>query len=289
MEIGIGLPAVIPETPGGLILNWARRADVGPFSSLGLVDRLVYSNYSPLIALAGASGATGRIRLMTAVLLVPLYNTGVLAKELASLDALSNGRLTVGMGIGSRKDDFLAAPASFEDRGKRFERQIEEMKRIWKGERLNDEVGPIGPEPVQPGGPPILIGGRSSAALQRVARLGDGFISGSGGPAAARQAYDVVEKAWRGQKRSGKPRFVACTYYGFGPTADLDAREYIIHYYGFELGERMLPSIPTTPDKIKDTIRAYNDIGVDELILWPTATYVEQVPRMADLVSQFAP
>ena len=289
MEIGIGLPAVIPDTPGKLILDWARRADMGPFSSLGLVDRLVYPNYSPLITLAGAAGVTMRIRLMTTVLIAPMYNTGILAKELASLDALSEGRLTVGLGIGSRKDDFLAAPASFEDRGKRFERQLEEMKRIWAGEPLNAQVGPIGPPPVQPGGPPILIGGRSLVALQRVARYGVGFISGGGGPAAARQGYEIAEKAWRDQKRSGKPRFVACTYYGIGPNAVNDAREYIFHYYGAEFGERMLPSIPTSPNAIKETIRAFAGIGVDELILWPTAAYVEQVPQMADLVSEFVP
>ena len=287
MEIGIGLPAVIPDVPGKLILDWAQRADTGPFSSLGLIDRLVYPNYSPLIALTGAGAVTLRIRLMTTVLLAPLFNTGVLAKELASIDALTGGRLTVGVGIGSREDDFLAAPASFKDRGKRFDHQLAEMKRIWAGDRLSAEVGPIGPTPVQPGGPPILIGGRSPVALQRVARYGVGFISGGGGPAAARQNYDIAEKAWRDQGRSGRPRFVACTYYGLGPTATNDAREYIIHYYGPQYGQMLLQSLPTTPDQIKDTIRAFADIGADELILWTTAMYVEQVPQMADLVSEF--
>ena len=287
MEIGIGLPAVIPDTPGKLILDWAWRADAGPFSSLGLVDRLVYPNYSPLITLAGAAGITLRIRLMTTVLLAPLYNTGILAKELASLDALSSGRLTVGLGIGSRKDDFLAAPASFEDRGKRFDAQLAELKRIWRGDRLSAEVGPIGPEPVQPGGPPILIGGRSPVALQRVARYGVGFISGGGGPAAARQGYEIAAKAWSNQGRSGRPRFVACTYYGIGPNAVDRAREYLLHYYGPQYGQMLLQSVPTTPDQIKDTIRAFADVGAYELILWPTTMDLEQVDPMADLVSGF--
>lgn len=287
MEIGIGYPANIPGTPGTLLLDWARKADLGPFSSLGLIDRLVYPNYSPLIALAGAGAVTLRIRVMTTVLLAPLYNTGVLAKELASLDALTNGRLTVGLGIGSREDDFLAAPASFNNRGKRFDAQLAEMKRIWAGEPLSAEVGPIGPRPVQPGGPPILIGGRAPAAIQRVARYGAGFISGGGGPAAARQNYDIAQNAWREQGRPGQPRFVACSYYGLGPNALDRARETITRYYGPQYGGMIVQSLPTTPEAIKDTIRAFADTGADELILWPTNTDLDQVDRVADLVSAF--
>jgi alkanesulfonate monooxygenase SsuD/methylene tetrahydromethanopterin reductase-like flavin-dependent oxidoreductase (luciferase family) len=289
MDIGIGLPAVIPDTPGKWILNWAVRAEMGPFSSLGLIDRLVYPNYSPLIALTGAGAVTQRIRLMTTVLLVPLHNTGVLAKELASIDALTDGRLTVGVGVGSRKDDFLAAPASFEDRGKRLESQLDEMKRIWSGERLSAEVGPIGPQPVQPGGPPILIGGRDPVAIRRVARWGVGYIT-SARPTEARQSYDIALKAWQDAGRLGRPRFVACSYYGIGPDADVVAKEYIYDYYGANpYAEAIVKSVPTTPHAIKETIRAFIDVGADELILWPTSALVEQVDQMTDVVSEFVP
>jgi alkanesulfonate monooxygenase SsuD/methylene tetrahydromethanopterin reductase-like flavin-dependent oxidoreductase (luciferase family) len=290
MEIGIGLPAAIPDAPGGLILDWARRADLGPFSSLGLIDRLVYSNYSPLITLAAAGAVSLRIRLITTVLLTPLYNTGVLAKELASIDALTGGRLTIGVGVGNRKDDFLAAPAPFEHRGKKLDSQLDEFRRIWSGERLSAEVGPIGPQPEQPGGPPILIGGRSPVALRRIAHPAvAGYISGSGGADAAKQNYDIATRVWSDAGRPGKPRFVACAYYGIGPDAELFARDFIVHYYGLQYGETILRSLPTTPDAIKDTIRAYMDLGVEELILWPTAMFVEQVEQMADIVSEFVP
>ncbi|HKS68834.1 MAG TPA: LLM class flavin-dependent oxidoreductase, partial [Ktedonobacterales bacterium] len=106
MRVGIGLPASIPGVQGRLLLDWAQRADAGPFASLGIIGRLVYPNYDPLIALAGAAGVTVRIRLMTTVLLAPLRNTAILAKQAASLDALSGGRLTLGLGVGAREDDF---------------------------------------------------------------------------------------------------------------------------------------------------------------------------------------
>src|SRR5260370_2530319 len=164
MKIGIGHPATIPGAKGQLILDWARRADAGPFSSLGSLDRLVYPNYDALITLTASAAVTQRIRLMTTVLLVPLHNAGILAKQAASMDAISGGRLTLGVGVGAREDDFRAASASFHDRGKRFEAQLDTMKRVWSCQPLAEDVGPIGPAPVQPGGPELLIGGYSPPA-----------------------------------------------------------------------------------------------------------------------------
>ena len=136
MEIGIGLPATIPGVKGQLVLDWARRADAGPFSSLGVLDRIVFPNYEPLATLAAAAAVTQRVRLMTTVLLTTLRNAGVLAKEAATIDVLSNGRRTLGLGIGAREDDFRAAPAPFRNRGKHFEEELALMKRIWSGEPL---------------------------------------------------------------------------------------------------------------------------------------------------------
>ena len=184
MKIGIGFPANIPGVEGHHLIEWAKKADAGPFSSLGLIDRLVYPNYEPLIAFAAAAGATQRIRLTTSVLLAPLRNAALLAKQAASLDALSGGRLTLGLGVGAREDDFQAAEVSFHRRGKIFDEQLATIQRIWSGERLNEAVGPIGPAPAQAGGPEILIGGYAPAAMQRLGKWGNGYVSGGGGAGA---------------------------------------------------------------------------------------------------------
>jgi alkanesulfonate monooxygenase SsuD/methylene tetrahydromethanopterin reductase-like flavin-dependent oxidoreductase (luciferase family) len=286
MEIGIGLPSVIPDTPGTLLLHWARKAELGPFSSLSTIDRVVFPNYSPLIALAGVAAITQRLRLMTSVLLAPLYQTALLAKEAASLDALSGGRLTLGLGIGGREDDYLAVGTSFHDRGKRFDDQLAEMKRIWSGERLSGEVGPIGPTPVQPAGPPLLIGGYTPIAIQRVARWGDGFLSGGRGPSQASQNYKIAEQAWVAAGRTGKPRFVAATYFALGPNGAESAARFIGSYYSY-MGpavENMVQTVPSTPEALKNAIQTFTDIGVDELLLWPTSMDLEQIDRVTDLV-----
>ncbi len=286
MLIGIGLPASIPGATNKLILDWARRADAGTFSSLGIIDRLVYPNFESLITLAAVAGVTRRIRLMTTVLIAPLRNTGVLAKQAATLDALSGGRLTLGLGVGGREDDYRAAPADFKNRGRRFEEQLTTMQRVWSGKPLDAETGPIGPTPAQQGGPEVLIGGYSPRAIQRVGRWGDGMIlGGSGDPKVARQLYGIAEQSWQAAGRSGKPRFVACMYYGLGPNAKERAGAYIRDYYAF-MGQRadlMANAIPSTPEAVKGVIQTFTDVGVDELIFWPCIPDLDQVDRLAEL------
>ena len=286
MKIGIGHPGTIPGVQGQLILEWARRADAGPFSSLGSLDRLVFPNYNSLITLTAAAAVTQRIRLMTTVLLVPLHNTGMLAKQAASLDALSGGRLTLGVGVGSRADDFQASPASFHDRGKRFEEQLDTMQRIWSGQPLANDIGPIGPPPVQPGGPELLIGGYSPTAIQRVGRWGVGYVAGGAPPPMARQGYAVAEQAWTAAGRAGKPRFVAAAYFGLGPNAAERAGVYLRTYYAImgQRAELIASSVPSTPEAVKGAIQAFADVGVDELMCWPCIPELDQVDRLAELI-----
>lgn len=287
MQVGIGLPATIPGVTGEVILEWARRADAGPFSTLGILDRLVYPNYEPLVTLAAVAGATTRIRLTTSILIAPLRNAGILAKQAASVDALSGGRLTLGLAVGGREDDYRVAAASRGNRGRRFDRQLAVMKRIWAGEPAADGVGPVGPPPVRPGGPELLIGGRSPEAVRRVGLWGDGYIAGGGGPKAARESYAMAEESWKAAGRSGRPRFVGLMYYFLGEAKVEQGRSYFADYYGFGgpgAAERA-KAIPYTPEAVRDAIRGFGEVEMDELILFPCVAEPDQVDRLAELVA----
>ncbi len=286
MKIGIGLPATIPGTEGTRILDWAKKADKGPFSSLGILDRLVYPNYEALITLAAVAGVTQRIRLITTVLLAPLRNPALLAKQAASLDALSGGRLTLGLGIGAREDDYLAASVPFKKRGKLLDEELETLTKIWSGQPLNDKIRPFGPTPFQSGGPEILIGGYSPAAIQRVGRWGNGFIAGGRDPKGTQQFFQLAEETWKGAGRPGKPRLVGCFYYALGPEAKERAGAYLRNYYTYlgQTVETMINNLPMTIDAIKARIQAYADIGADEVIIWPCTTDLEQLDQLAELV-----
>ena len=108
MDIGIGLPNAVSNTTRQQLLDWARAAESAGFSSLGTIDRIVYPNYEPLIALSAAAAVTERIRLATTVMLGPLrMNAALVAKQVLSLDAVAGGGRTVlGIGLGGREDDY---------------------------------------------------------------------------------------------------------------------------------------------------------------------------------------
>ena len=154
----------------------------GRLQHLGHIGRLVYPNYDDLIALAAAAAVTERIRLTTSILIAPLHaNTALLAKQAASLDRLSGGRLVLAVGLGGRDDDYEASGLPTTGRGRRLEELLEELKRIWSGEERG-YAGAIGPTPAREGGPELIVGGHDEAALRRAARFGDGWIMGGGTP-----------------------------------------------------------------------------------------------------------
>ncbi len=181
MRIAIGLPSRVPAASGDLMLEWATRAEQGPFSSLVVTDRVVSQSLEPLTVLALAAGATRRIRLMTSVVIGPTRETTLLARQAATLDVISGGRLTLGIGIGVRKNDYTATGFDFHRRGKRGEEQLTLLRRLWSGEALSSDVSAIGPTSPRAGGPEMLIGGYVPAIVQRIAKWGDGYMAPGGG------------------------------------------------------------------------------------------------------------
>jgi alkanesulfonate monooxygenase SsuD/methylene tetrahydromethanopterin reductase-like flavin-dependent oxidoreductase (luciferase family) len=180
MKIGIGLPNTVPGTEGGDMRDWAIRAEAAGFSTLGTIDRIVYGNHEPLTALAYAAAVTERIGLLTSILIAPLRpNTALLAKQAASVDVLSGGRLTLGIAVGGREDDFDAGGVEFHRRGAIFDRQLDEMQRRWKGEKVGI-AGGVGPQP-RDGRPEVVIGGSSAPSFRRAAQHA-GWMMGGGPP-----------------------------------------------------------------------------------------------------------
>src|SRR3954452_5353657 len=194
MDVGIGLPSTIRGTSGAQIVEWARRAEARGFSSLGTIDRVVYANYEPLTALAAAAAVTERIKLATTILIAPLRVSGaMLAKQAASVDALSGGRLVLGVAVGGREDDFEVAGADFSGRGKALDGMLAEWREIWDG----DAIGPAAH-------PSVIIGGSSGAAFRRAAAH-DGWIMGGGSPDQFREGLAKLRAAWEAAGRDGRP------------------------------------------------------------------------------------
>jgi alkanesulfonate monooxygenase SsuD/methylene tetrahydromethanopterin reductase-like flavin-dependent oxidoreductase (luciferase family) len=275
MNVGVGLPTTVPGTDGGLLLEWARRAEAGPFSSLATLDRLVYDSFEPFAALAGAAGATSRIRLATMIAIGPLRPTALLAKQAASVHGLSGGRLTLGLAVGARLDDYEAAGVEHRGRGRRLSEQLAYLR----GAVDADKVGPARD------GLELLVGGLSGQAYARMARYADGYAHNGGPPRAFAAASARAEAAWRDLGRPGRPRLWGQGYFALGDTERGNA--YLRDYYAFTgpFVERIVAENLTSARAVKDFVRGYEEAGCDELVLFPTVADLAQLERLAEAVA----
>ena len=277
MEIAIGLPNAVPGTTGEELVEWARRAERRGFSSLGTIDRVTYPNYEPLVALSAAAAVTERIGLVTAVLLAPLRGDGaMLGKQALSLNALSGGRLTLGLGLGGRDDDYAAVGgADMGSRGSDMDAILARLEQVWADAAIGPDVAP----------PTLVIGGGVPATFERAAKHGSaGWIAGGLPPDMFAGALAKVKQAWAEAGRDGEPRAMALAYYALG---EADPAPYLTDYYGF-LGEEMANMIAGSAARDAETVQTYvgafSEAGCDELILFPAVSDPDQVDLLADAV-----
>jgi alkanesulfonate monooxygenase SsuD/methylene tetrahydromethanopterin reductase-like flavin-dependent oxidoreductase (luciferase family) len=283
MDIGVGLPNTLTVS-GPAIVDWARRAEQRGFTTVGTLDRSVYPSYDSLTTLAVAAGATSRIGLLTDILLAPLYPPVWLAKATASLDAMSGGRLTLGLGVGGRPDDFAAMNRPFEQRGRLMDQTLDTLHRAWAGESVTGDPLPVGPAPAAGNRIPVLIGGTSDAAVQRTVKYAEGWTAGGGGPAMAAPMIAKVRQAWQDAGREDEPRIAALTYFGLSDPES--SRAALRTYYGFlaDWVDTIVESAVRSPQAASDIVRAFADVGVTELVFFPTVASVDEVDRLADAV-----
>ncbi|GII67424.1 monooxygenase [Sphaerisporangium krabiense] len=281
MDIGIGLPGHAPWSDGRVLVEWARRAEARGFGTLSVSDRLVWSTPEPLVTLAAAAGATSRIRLLTSVLLGPLRaNHALFAKEVATLDQLAGpGRLRLGLAPGLRPDDFAAGGSDYTTRGKDLDRLLERLAAAG-----DDQVGP---RPATPGGPPLLFGGHSEAALRRVTTYGAGWIAGDATVPGVREFTPRLAEAWTRAGRTGSPRVVASVMYALGPDAEAAVSRAIAPYYAFageDYARYGVSLAHTTPEAVRTAVEEFAAIGCDELIFMGNDPDPGQVDLLADAV-----
>jgi alkanesulfonate monooxygenase SsuD/methylene tetrahydromethanopterin reductase-like flavin-dependent oxidoreductase (luciferase family) len=186
--------------------------------------------------------------------------------------------------VGGRPDDYAATAVDFETRGKTFDAQLAEFREVWGG-ASRGTAGAIGPRPVQPGGPPLLIGGTSAAAIRRTVKHGAGWIAGGGGPQMFAQGAEQVRRAWRDSDRDGAPRLAAFGYFALGPDAPDLASAYLRHYYAFipDYVDFIVGGALTSDEALRAAMAEFAEAGCDELILFPCSPNSDQLRRLADL------
>jgi alkanesulfonate monooxygenase SsuD/methylene tetrahydromethanopterin reductase-like flavin-dependent oxidoreductase (luciferase family) len=284
MRIGIGIPNTTLGVQGSTITAWAKLAEPRGFSALATIGRLAWPGYDELIALAAAAGVTDRIGLLTNILLVPLYDTPLLAKQTASLDQISEGRLTLGMGVGTRADDFEVAGKDLSTRGRRMDEQLAELHEAWAGRPIAGASQPVAPRAVR-GRIPLLFGGKPELAAERAARWGAGFTIGGAPPEMAEEQVEAFRAAYANVGGAGSPQIVCLSYFSVGEEHTEESLHNLRSYYARlgDVAEAIAHGAARNEEAILNRVGAYEALGADLLVLTPTVNDVDQVERLADI------
>lgn len=289
------MPVMEPDLDATVLETWARAIDEGPFSSLCWGERIAFDNPDNLTLLGALAAWTKRVRLLTTVIVPQLHDPVMLAKGLATGDLLSGGRLTVGLGVGGRHEDYRAVsadPATQTMRG--MAERVAVMKRVWAGEKTADSVLPVGPAPVQPGGPPLFVGSIGPKTIRSAAAWADGLAGTTLDLDVAKQneLFDVTRAAWA---QAGKPRphLITSFWFAFGSSEGSrdQIHRHLRRYMNWIPAEYVDAMAPMTgwagsEDELLDVLRKFEQIGTDEVQLIPTSSDVDQLRRAADVAAR---
>lgn len=291
MEIGVNLPVMVPGLDRATLEAWCRGIDGGPFSTLAVGERINFPNTEITVSLAAAAAWTTRVRLLYNVLVLPMHPEVLAAKQIATLDVLSGGRVVVGVGVGGREEDYTAVGATWDrTRMRRLERQVARMRRVWAGETVvPGALRPVEPLPLQAGGPPLLAGSIFPPSIARAARWADGLCGFSFTLASDELAFafDTARAAWRTAGRATPPRLVTGAFVALGPDARAQMDAYLAGYLNFmgPAARGVIRLVPTVgAPAVREAVVRARDAGADELIVAPTTADVTELARLRDVL-----
>lgn len=291
------MPVMEPDLDRATLKSWAQLVDGGPFSSLCWGERIAFDNPESLTLLGALAAWTDRVRLVTTVVIPQLHDPVMLAKQLATGDMLCGGRLTVGIGVGGRHEDYRAVGA---DPATQTMRQMAErvavMQRVWAGEKITDSTLPVGPPPVQPGGPVLQVGTLGPKTVRSAAGWAAGVAGTTLDLDAVKQGelFDVARDAWQ-QAGKDAPHLATSFWFaiGDGEEARAQVHRHLLRYMNWIPAEFVDAMAPTTGfagtvDELRAVLARFADIGTDEVHLIPTSSDIDQVRRVAEVIADFS-
>jgi len=290
MDFGLCLPYMEHDYGRQEILSWCRAIDQGPFASLSCGERITDYTLEMRVMLSAAAAITERVTIMPSLYVLPMHSAVWAAKEIATLDVISGGRVRVGVGVGGREVDYRAVGASFDRRHARMDQQVAEMRRIWQGESAFEGGDDVGPRPLQKGGPPIIAGVMGPKAMRRAAEWADGVyvFSMSGRSDEIDRMLSMATAAWEEAGRDTPPLRIAGFWYSLADQSEEKLRHYV-HRYLAVFGESVGRAVAKTmtcfePEAVKHAIQSIQELDCDELILSPASAGLEEVERLSGLL-----
>jgi probable F420-dependent oxidoreductase len=293
-NIGLAFVNAAPLTKPENVVNFAKKCEAMGLHSMWTIDRIAYDNLEPLTILAAVAGATQKIRLGSSVLLPALRHPALLAKIVATVDFISNGRVTLGVGYGSRESDFSAVEVPYPGRGSRAVECVQLMKRLWteenvthKGRFFNVQNLTIGPRPIQR--PiPIWSGGSAEVALRRAGTWADGFICGSSAVPEFSTTWEKVAHYARAAGRNpDEIEKAGLTFMAINDdtaSAVKTLEHYVMRYYGRIRADVASTSLVGPAAAVAEQIKAFFSRGLDTLIIGTADPDPKQLDLFAEKV-----
>ena len=288
MDLSMTMPTMLAHDRAAT-LAWCRLVDEGPWPSLAVPERITYPSHDITVELSAAAALTERVRLWTTIVILPAHDAVAVAKQMASVDVLCDGRLTVGVGVGGREHDYRAISGRFDRRWQRMEEQVGVMRAIWAGEPPFEGAAPVGPPPVQAGGPPVIAGVMGPKSIARAAYWADG-VDGAwtmdGNLEHMQSSFEQITAAWKDAGRADAPHLSSSIWYALGDGAEERLRDYAYEYmkvFGEGVGKYAAEAVAChTPEALRQAVDNAAEAGADEFFLVPTTADPEELARTRD-------
>lgn len=292
MKIGLCLPYMKAGLTRDDYLAWFRAVDEGPFHSISCGERVHGPTLDMRVVLSAAAMATKRVEITPTLYVLPMHNPVRVAKEIATLDILSGGRVNqVALGYGGREKDYEAVGARFQGRYGRMDRHVETLRRVWAGEEVVEGGGSIGPDMQRPGGPRLLAGALGPKSIQRCAQWADGLYawSGNGERDELQRSFQMAREAWEQAGRETQPYRMGGFWYTLAPDGQRRLYDYVYDYLaiaGPDIAAMMAESMHRhTPDAVAEALDNAEAAGCEELFLVPATADIVEVEAIADILS----
>jgi len=268
MEIGICLP------------------DQGPFHSISCGERIHGPSYDMRVVLSAAAAVTTRVEITPTLYVLPMHSAARVAKEIATLDILSGGRVKqVVVGYGGREKDYEAVGASFKGRYGRMDRQIEEMRQVWAQQEVIEGAGVIGPVPTNPLGPKILAGAMGPKSIARCAQWADGLYawSGNGETTELENTFALADAAWQRADRE-----LGGFWYTLADNGQQKLYDYVYQYLaiaGDEIATMMAESVHRSSENaVLEALDNAEAAGAEEVFLVPATAELVEIDKLSELL-----
>ncbi len=292
MKIGLSLPTMLPGCDRDVVLGWSRRIEADGYDTIGFGERIAYHNLELFSTLSAAAAVTERVRIASTIVILPMHAEAWVAKQTATLDVLSGGRVTLGVGVGGRSEDYRTMGAPFSARFDRLDAQVATMRRLWAGEPPGEGLDPVGPRPVQQA-IPILSGAMGPKSIARSARWADGIAGFEMDPSRETLAAGLerMDAAWASAGRDTEPYRMTSFWFALGDDAAQRLHAYARGYlgvFGPELADALAASCTAHgPDAVLRALTTMAELGYDEVQLVPTTTDLTELDRLAEVIERF--